>query len=160
MPRATTISHIYSTSQEFGKNGEAEELDFGGEIAPIVVAEMVPGEDSQRLDTCVDRELSEDGLEFGLTDLISSPPIKARLYAVQSVQKIIPIARCSNLTRNSVWIASHETSRALDSSHAWGYDIAAARGAGPQHSRDAGPLTGQPGRFRLPFFIKVGGIPW
>ena len=39
-------------------------LGFGGEIAPIIVAKMVVGGDGQRLDTCVDQELSEDGLSL------------------------------------------------------------------------------------------------
>ena len=39
------------------------ELGFGREVAPVVVAEVVVGEDGQKLDTGVDRELSKDRLE-------------------------------------------------------------------------------------------------
>ena len=45
------------------------ELGFGGEIASIIVVEMVVGEDEQRLDTGFDQELSEDELEFSVTRL-------------------------------------------------------------------------------------------
>ena len=49
------------------RNSFGLELGVGGEIAPIVVAEMVVRDDGQRPNTGVDQELSKDRLEFGLT---------------------------------------------------------------------------------------------
>jgi len=44
-------------------------LLMGGEIVPIVVAEMVVRGDGERLDACVHQELGQDRLELGLTGL-------------------------------------------------------------------------------------------
>ena len=57
------------------------ELSFSEEIASSAVAKMVVGGDGQRLDTGVDKVLSEDGLE---PDLRSSLPMKARLCSASS----------------------------------------------------------------------------
>ena len=66
------------------------ELGFDGENVPIVVAEMVVGEDGQRLDTGVDQEFSE-----------IMAPNKGTFVCRSNAQKIIPIERCSNIERNS-----------------------------------------------------------
>lgn len=47
----------------------ALELPLGRQVVAVVVAEMVVGGDGERLDTGVDQELGEDGLELGLTRL-------------------------------------------------------------------------------------------
>ncbi len=47
----------------------APELALGGQVVPVVVAEMVVGRDGERLDARVDEELGEDGLELGLPGL-------------------------------------------------------------------------------------------